>query len=428
MLLAVTQQWLVVSDLHLDPYDRSSSPARYKSDTNWALFNPTLAQMRKAAPDAQVVIISGDLLAHHFDQRVQSAGRNQDTASAALHTMAAIESAFERSFPHAQFLITMGNNDDPCGDYRTAPNTAYLAQLARIWAPLVNRRGAAPTFTRDFSRTGSYTAHLPGRLRAVVVDDVYWSLFFQPCSRGAVNMPSSEMNWFARTLSSIPSSERSFVLLHIPPGIDPTSTLIARRFLVVPFWRDDMRKRFMDILNANAGRVSAVLAGHMHRTDFRLVSGVPLLIAPSVSPVYSNNPAFLTLQMGLDGTIRDYQMYAYAPNVQRWSRIFDFDSVYGVDGFTPKGLAIAHERIARDPAIQDRWLDAIVADSNKFELQGAWRAFWCAQTYFAGNYATCAGDQRRVTILRAVALLVVSVVVLAIILLIVRLARQRPRV
>ncbi len=414
----------MVSDLHVDPFNRSTTPAYYKSDTNWALFTSTLGEMRKAVPDPQVVIIGGDFLAHRFAEKVQASGLNESTTTAALNTMSRIESAFARAFPHAQFLITMGNNDDPCGDYKTAPDTDYLSQLARIWAPLVNRRGGAANFTRDFAHTASYTARLPGNMRAIVVDDVYWSLFFQPCKASAAGMPSAEMNWFARTLFSASSEQRNLVLLHVPPGIDPSSTLLAHRFLVVPYWRDDMRKRFLDILNARSDRVSVVLAGHMHRTDFRLGSGVPMLVAPSVSPVYSNNPAFLTLQMS-DGTIRDYQMYAYDAKAQTWSRIFDFDKTYGVEGFTPNALAAAHERIAHDPAVQERWLDSVVANAEMNDLRGAWRAFWCAQTDFAGAYTACAGDERRVTFLRAAAALAALLVILAIVLLSVRLARQR---
>ena len=414
----------MVSDLHVDPFNRSTTPAYYRSDTNWALFDSTLAEMRKAAPNPQVVIIGGDFLAHRFEQKVRSSGLNESTVPVALNTMSRIESAFSRAFPHAQFLVTLGNNDDPCGDYKAAGDTAYLSQLARIWAPLVNRHGAAANFSRDFSHTASYTAHLPANLRAIVVDDVYWSLFFQPCGRSAAGMPSAQMNWFARTLFSTSSTQRSLVLMHIPPGIDPSSTLLAHRFLVVPFWRDDMRKRFLDILSANAGRISVVLTGHMHRTDFRLGSSIPMLIAPSVSPVYSNNPAFLRLQMNGDGTLHDYQMYAYD---RTWSQIFDFDKAYGVEGFTPNALAAAHERIARDPAVQDRWLNSVVADSQTYDLRGAGRAFWCAQTDLGGAYAACAGDQRRVTFLRVAAALAALLVVLAIVLLSMRLARQRRR-
>ncbi len=138
-VLALTQQWLVVSDLHVNPFDRDPHPAYYERDTNWALFDAALARMRATAPDARVVVIDGDVLAHKFGSKVRQARPNQTTSAQALTTISRIERSFAAAFPHAQFLFAMGNNDDACGDYRSAPNTRYLAQVARIWEPLVNR-------------------------------------------------------------------------------------------------------------------------------------------------------------------------------------------------------------------------------------------------------------------------------------------------
>ncbi len=427
-LLAVTQQWLVVSDLHVDPFDRRSAPAWYTNDSNWALFDSTVAQMRKAAPHAKVVVIAGDFLVHHFASRVHQAQSKVSVSGVAVQTMARVARSLGRAFPQAQFLITLGNNDDPCGDYRTAPDTPYLAAVARIWAPLVNRNGAAPQFERDFAHWGSYTARLPEpSLRAIVLDDVYWSIVYRPCSRAGIAAPGAQMDWFARELQTTPQRTKSVVLFHIPPGIDPSSTLSAHRLLIVPYWRDDMRTRFLTATSRNAGRMAFVIAGHTHRAGFRLAGGVPFLIAPAVSPVYSNNPSFAALSVGSDGTLQNYRLYAYDEPSRAWSQIFDFNHAYGVRGFTVASLTAAHSQIARDRAARRQWENAMVGDSQAYEIDDSWRAFWCAQTELGRQYAGCAGDRKRAVILPIAAALIGAIVVLAVVWLVLRVAGQRRR-
>jgi predicted phosphodiesterase len=427
VLLAVTQQWLVVSDLHVDPFDRNPEPAPYQQDTNWPLFDASLAQMRKAMPNPDIVVLAGDFLAHEFGSKVRRAGTRASVSTEALATMTRIERSFANAFPRAQFLVALGNNDDPCGDYRTAPNTPYLARLARIWAPLVNRRNSAPRFVRDFSHAGSYTAHISPQVRAVVVDDVPWSFVFRGCGSGAGALPVAQMNWLTNQLRGTPAGTRDIVVLHIPPGVDASTTLLAQRFLVVPFLRDDFTARLTNVLGTNADRVAFLIAGHTHRLDFRVAGGVPALLAPAVSPIYSNNPAFLTLHVDPDGPLRDYQMYAGNLYSDTWSQVFDFDAVFGVDGFTAKNLALVHARIPANDDMQERWERAIVAYSPEKNVRKVWRAFWCAQTELRSGYAACAGDQRRVIVLRVAIALLALGIVLALALLAMRLARQRRR-
>jgi hypothetical protein len=379
------------------------------------------------APHAQVIIIAGDFLAHHFDAKVRAAASRQTISRAAMETMEQIERTFARAFPRAQFVIALGNNDDPCGDYRAAPRTAYLAQVARLWAPLVNRNHAAPTFMRDFSQAAFYTARLPvAGLHAIVIDDVYWSLFYRQCKPGASGVPASEMSWLAHTLSAVRAPQRAIVVAHIPPGIDPTSTLLTHRFVLVPFLRVNAERRLESILHANEHAISFGVTGHMHRSDFRIFGDVPLLLAPSISPVYNNNPAFLVLNVARDGTLHDYHMYAYDIPANSWSRIFDFDAAFNVEDFSARSLVLAHDRIASDTRIREQWESAVAADSSHFAVAEVWRAFWCAQVDSGARYATCVGAQERVRLLPLAVGLAIALGVL-VIAVIVRLARQRRR-
>jgi hypothetical protein len=341
--------------------------------------------------------------------------------------MRRIERTFAKAFPKSQFLITLGNNDDPCGDYVTAPNPPYAQKLARLWAPLVNRNGAAPNFTRDFPR-GHYGARLPfTHGQALVVDDVYWSVVYRACGRVTGNPGADQLAWLSGTLARS-GDARSIVLFHIPPGIDENSTLVARRFIVVPYLQSGVQTQLERMLSRNVQRIPFIIAGHMHQNEFRLAGSVPVLVAPSISPVYNNNPTFLKLLVRDDGTLADYQQISYDPESAQWTHAFDFDRAFGVSAFTAESIRGIHERLARDASLRETWYAAMVGGSpNRRADSNSWRAFWCAQTFSGSDYAACAGDQRRAAAVPIAAALLAAVVLLALVALGLRLATQHRR-
>jgi sphingomyelin phosphodiesterase acid-like 3 len=378
--------WLVASDLHVEPADANSAISYYGADSNWALFDSAVSAMRREEPHPAVVVLSGDFLAHHFP-------RNLAVAEA---TMTRIVRAFDAAFPNAQFLIVPGNNDDPCGDYRATPGDPYFRYIAHLWAPLVNRHGAAPDFERSFGRTGRYTARLPGGVRAIALDSVSWSIVYRPCS-GAESGAQPELQWFEQTMRGLPSNSRAIVFLHIPPGVDAHSTLVTHRLLLVPFWAAGDAERFAHVLSTRARNVAFVLAGHLHADDFRIVGGLPMLIAPSISPVYGSNPAFLRLDVQADGTLRDYTIVDFDEDAQRWETDGTFDGLYGVTSFTAGQLTRLHDRIATDARVRAVWGRTIMSGSGNREIDsGTWRSYWCAQTALPSAYPACAQITSRV--------------------------------
>ncbi|MGC1380385.1 MAG: hypothetical protein WA814_05105, partial [Candidatus Baltobacteraceae bacterium] len=140
--LLLAQTWLAASDIHLDAFDRSPAPSRYGRDAGPALFDSALAEMRSAVPNPAVVVIAGDFLVHDLAGHARRRG-TLPADRVAIETMRRIAAAFGRAYPKAQFAIALGNNDAACGDYRSSDASPYLAAVARIWAPLVERRGAA---------------------------------------------------------------------------------------------------------------------------------------------------------------------------------------------------------------------------------------------------------------------------------------------
>ena len=405
--------WLAASDLHLDPFRAQTQPADFGSDTNAAFFASAIAQMRRAVPDPDVVLLPGDFFAHDFPKLASHAPGAPASGDAAIATMRSIARAFDRAFPHAQFAIAVGNNDATCGDYRNDAGNTYMQEIARAWEPLVNRRGAAPDFLTTYARGGYYQASLPvNGLRLISIDTVLYSHMYRGnCEGASGGAAASQREWLDATLAATPPGTRNVVMMHVPPGFDPFATEFVKGFVAWPFLDSNDNGRLLARIADPSSHVAYVVAGHMHRFDFRMDSGVPILILGSISPVYHNNPAFYALHVGADGALRDVDTYAFDIWSQQWTGSRSFDAKFGtvrIDGGT---LAALHARLETDPALRAAW--AASADgwpSNpgiawSTWSAASWRMPWCAQTELKDDsaFASCAGIARRVTFFRIAA-------------------------
>jgi sphingomyelin phosphodiesterase acid-like 3 len=406
ILAALVMHWLVLNDIHLNPYD-SGPPASRGEDTNTALFDTAVDEMRRRVPDAQVIVVGGDLLAHHFSTLAHRAHR--DPYAAGVSTVAGIASKLDKAFPNAQFLFAVGNNDDPCGDYRSEAGGPYTRVIARIFAPLVNRHGASPGFVNAYSQGAYYSSALPGGMRAVVTNSVFWSFFFRgSCQVGVRDPGGKEMQWLAQTLAH----GENVVIMHMPLGYDPESTTTAHRLLAVPFLRTEYDSRIRKLFANDRERVPFAIAGHTHRYDFRVPGGVPMLVAASLSPIYHNLPAFFELDVEGD-TLRDVIPYTYDPALG-WIKQQSFDAMFGVTSFTAPELGTASQRIASDPEIRSRWIQAYdvwgyyIGDVSDHR----WQTYQCAEIAFGDSYARCAGTyvQSVMNVVAGAAGLIVAVI------------------
>jgi hypothetical protein len=372
--------WLFVTDIHLEAYRAGTQPAPYGYDTNAALFATALRAMHDVVPNPPVVVISGDLLAHDMD-RAHAAG-----------TAVSIAAAFDRTFPRAQFILTLGNEDSACGDYALAPDSAFLRTVARAWAPLVNRNGAAPGFLRTFAHDGFYTARLPiERARAVVVDDVFWSPVYRAGCGPAGNITTAALDELARALPA--SDTPAWLFLHIPPGIDAFSTAqLVHRLAIVPFLAPASRARLTGLIGDPARKVALVVAGHTHKFAYRIVqeSGnkpVPMLLIPALSPIFGNAPSFVTASVSGGGAVTRVREYSYVH--RKWRDDGGLEDL-GVPRLTGEALLALQNRLAADPALRKRFATLYGGDGLPEITEANWRLYWCAATAFSAvDFRAC---------------------------------------
>ncbi len=423
---AAAEPWLFVSDVHFSGV-RGAEPSSFGKDTNTALLASSIAEMRRLAPHPPVIVIPGDFLGHHF--------KNAD----ALPTMIDLAKRFDAAFPHAQFVISLGNEDSDCGDYGVGVQSAFLHAVADAWEPLVNRNGAAPNFVRTFSRDGFYTARLPiAGVRAVVIDDAFWSpLYHNVC--GAQGSPTPESVGELDAALRPGGTERRWIVMHIPPGIDVGTTVnLARHLAIVPFLRPAPRERFVQLASDPARHVEVVITGHLHRFSYRILgasgpAGVPLLITPAISPIYGNTPAFLTADVATDGIIRNLEEHALVDG--RWRDIGGLGSL-GAGEFTAAALENVQRRLDRNP--DERYTYATLYNGpvqwNEINTYN-WRSYWCAATELdSTDFRSCLDEggfsfltRRGVAVVVVAAGLSVAVIMLFVIAVVRRRRRARVR-
>jgi sphingomyelin phosphodiesterase acid-like 3 len=401
--------WLFLSDIHFDPRSRSTVPSYPGEDTNLVLLRASIAEMKRVDPAPPVVVITGDFLAHHFD------------SSKAIPTMKALAVRFNAAFPQAQFVIALGNEDSACGDYALTLNAPFLPAVAAAWEPLVNRRGAAPAFLRTFSRDGFYTATLPiPHLRAVVIDDVFWSTrYHTPCGGKSAG---------GQTLSALRAAlqhsddDRHWIVGHIPPGIDAFSTIqLFHRLVVAPFLEPSARQGFLALANDSRSHVTLVLMAHTHKFSYRVdatggTHAAPIFIIPAVSPIFANAPSFLTVNVRPDGAIADADDHAFLNG--RWRDIGGTRTL-GLAAVTAPELLALQSRLAASPALRATYARLYNAGARPEIDEKNWRAYWCTTTAFtAGEFDACIGHGAGISLITARGIRVIAVAALGLVALI----------
>jgi hypothetical protein len=434
---AAAHDWLVVSDVHFDPFadphivDRlAGAPAtrwraifsaggpapfaNYGSDTNFALLESSLDAMRNAESDPPVVIVSGDFLAHGFRDKFNRSAHNHDDAhydSFVDETIRFLAIEFRTAFPRARLLPVIGNNDGYCGDYQSTPSSPFLATVASAWGASVGADDPN-AFAAQFATGGYYTVPLPaGDAQAVVLNNVFWSSRYQnACGDKTSDPGGDELNWLNLTLKSI-GSKNIWVIAHIPPGIDTYSSLQANTEAPISFLEPRFNDAMLNALLSTTPHTVMAIAGHTHMNSYRIVGPdpsrpfTPVLVVPSVSPVYANNPSFTVLRVNdSDASVEDAQFFvlddltALAKNghlTAHWRREYDFDSVYGRGSIDAGHLAGVQRAIFDDDRIRRRFQQYYDGSSGRAPITDqTWHSYWCANVALTVTaYQACAAPQ-----------------------------------
>jgi hypothetical protein len=388
----------VISDIHFDPFAApdliprlvSSDPKEWPiifasrtaqgfpsrgEDTNHALLASTLATLSASAGGTDLVVVSGDLLAHRFEevaaQVLSTSPTSSDVRELAAKTALYVTEAVRAALPGRPILVALGNNDSECGDYQLEPGGPFLAALLDAVRDLAGKDRVAPDFAQTFTAGGYYAVGhpvLPGG-SILVVNDVLWSTNYRnACGADGADASQKMLAWLERQLREARGAGRYVWLVHhIPVGIDPYATLHASTGLscsarVTPFLKEPFASRFVQLLQEYAGTIQANFTGHTHQDSYRLVMrdgaavGVEK-VTPSISPVFGNNPGFHLFNYDRQiGDLTDFATW-YLSNLEQasatvpgaWQVEYVFTQAYGERTYSAVAVArIAAAMLATD--------------------------------------------------------------------------------
>ena len=162
------RKFLLTSDIHFNPmadpdlvpelakaaptqwesilrHSQLTSFSRYGFDTNWWLLDSALDQMRTTLPHPAFIMITGDLLAHDFPKSFLDATHDDDRdhyRDFVLKTVEFLALEFRKRFGDTRIFLSIGNNDEECGNYSVRAGGIFLgdtAEVARSWRTVTIR-------------------------------------------------------------------------------------------------------------------------------------------------------------------------------------------------------------------------------------------------------------------------------------------------
>ncbi|KAK3709033.1 hypothetical protein QZH41_014912, partial [Actinostola sp. cb2023] len=379
-----------------------------------------------------------DFSAHNMDLPYFT---NMTTPARVLNNIRISANKTKRAFPKIPIFPLLGNNDLP-GHYILPVSSDWYVSTLALFAPLILCDGcpddvSKPTSLDILKKTyldgGYYSVNMTntnGRMMLVVLNSLYWNGYASYLSYGnpvVQAVARRQMTWFEEQLKQAKQEgQKVFIASHIPPGIDPYDG--------ANFWMSNYTKMYVQLV---AGKYKDVVAGqfyaHIHKDDFHLqvldtsvmatqtptdsqpamnksrtpsptespspVNKSFVLLIPSVSPIYSNNPSFRVGYIDAEKqALLDYDQFymdlvmATEFNSTRWQLAYRFSERY-----PSSNPYIDAERIYElnqgllNTTSDKTWLSYVFARTLYYQPSPYSRfALYCAMRYvFDQDYKAC---------------------------------------
>lgn len=413
---AMPATFLSVSDIHFDPFADPSLIAKleaadaaqweailasssvqtfskYGSDVDDPLLRSAVAEMRKQLPSPAFIVISGDFLAHGFQQSYQQYATDKSQAAYTAFvtkTIAYVAFTLRKAYPGVPVYPVLGNNDSDCGDYAVAPDSVFLANFRDTWKSAVR----SPSFDRRFPTGGYYHADVATLrdVRIIGLNTNFFSTHYtNPCGKAGADPGLQQLTWLDAELHlARREGKRVWLLFHIPPGMDvyDSEEWGGKCPNVKPqtFWKPQYQQRYLQLVAAHARTILGSFAGHTHQDEFRFAGDNFVHITPSISPVFGNNPAFEVVDVTARGAIAGYTAHHLANVTIPWSREYAFDEAYGKKAYTAATLEQVATAIGSDAVTRAQYFGYYSSGAPKpsADALANWKGYWCGLRAMTG--------------------------------------------
>ena len=244
-------------------------------DSSYSLISQTFEQMKEIDPAPEFILITGDLIGHDTSDLLDENGDYNHLSNINLikQSFSDITDLALSHFPDVQIIPMIGNNDAYV-DYKMPQGWTkldYLNFLHSQWKPLVGI--ISPSFFTD----GYYSTTTSSGFTVIVLN----TMLFSKQQKEDLAVGDEEMAWL---ISQLDSNSNIIIAMHIPPSM----SLFERK----QSWHDHYTKDFIKAIQDYEAKIIAIFGGHFHTGSFQLIGSLPIILNPSVSPSFGNNPGF----------------------------------------------------------------------------------------------------------------------------------------
>jgi sphingomyelin phosphodiesterase acid-like 3 len=375
--------------------------------------------MRAKQPDAAFMTVSGDLLVHSFSCRYKAllpASTQADYEAFALKTLNFVMGELRTTFPGTPIYVALGNNDTACGDYRLDTGSNFLRQTGKMIAeglPASERLQAL----KEFATGGYYSVTMAAPMRntrLIVINDIFLSPYYSTCSGKAdPAATTAEMAWLQEELAKAERlGQRVWVMGHIPPGVDPYSTVLRMKNVCageppVMFLSSD---KLTDLLAEHGEEIRLGIFAHTHMDEMRMLKptggglhassgrGTAIKLVPSISPADGNNPSFTVARVNpATAMLQDYEVIAASNQTgvgATWAQEYDYAQTYHVAQFSSATVEKLVAELEADRSAKTETAKEYIRNYFAGDVSAVLKPFWPQYVCSIANdtaksYAAC---------------------------------------
>lgn len=359
-------QFLVFSDLH---YPSSAICNKFlvsaNCDTSDLLLNSTLTAMQNNFIDVELIVSLGDEISH-----------GQRSSFQLKSTINTLFEAYNDFFPKATKIHTIGNNEGFSLKQTQREYLDHLAYLYQFWVPSHWR-------SYKFLSNGFYSL-VVGEIKFVVLNSNHFVM--------DSDVSDEQLEWLFMELAGI-GNLSAVILTHSPP----VNSMFNSGERV---WTDRNLVKFRGIVQEFHKKIVGILSGHLHRGTFSSISGVPVIINPSVSPVYQTNPSFRAYMIE-DNSV-DFEEFVLID--ENWVLSYKFSDLFGKVENIPYLVDLAET----DDVLLDKMMKVsrgflvdselnmmnlyTIATNSTLDLEKMRRIVWCSlNDYSYEKFMACRG-------------------------------------
>lgn len=326
----------ILNDLHFEPYYQPGAPKAnncrgptpfemlntleaeinpfgiYGCDAPERLIRLITDKMNELDPDIDVLLVTGDFVAHGYS--IEFGEKKDDHYLVLKETIDYVfTQLLAKKFPKALILPAVGNNDikyhyiAPQKNFSAPDYYPFLRRLTFEKIPQ-NKKYFAPEISDTFDMFGGYRVDYSDTLTFLSFNSLYYN---DRTPSNDTDVKKRQMDWLTDSLERAEPNRKFVIFFHIYPGMYFIGKI---RF----FWERSAVFQFNTIIQKNLSKITLLAASHSHFPDIKI--GFPrefslphlldqnetnpqympiyaLLITPSISPVFNNNPGFTCLMI-----------------------------------------------------------------------------------------------------------------------------------